>query len=257
MGNMYQLSTLFFLLLTSALLVSADALDRDRETQVADKLAGEAKVSEILWLEANGENFLALLTNHTTETAHGAVIILHGMGAHADWPQTISPVRAALPGFGWTTLSIQLPVVAAENQIEDYGKTLEQTAERIKAAVRFFHERKFLNIVAIGHSFGATSVLAYLEKEEELKVIALVAIGLQEYAFLKPSMDLLGLIEKSKLPVLDIYGSRDFKPVIDQAADRRLAAKKGNNSQYTQLEIEGADHYFNKMENILIKRIRG
>ncbi len=257
MGNMYKTSVVFFLLLSNALLVSADALDREREKQVADKLAEGVKATEILWLEANGEKFLALLNSQTNEKAHGAVIILHGMGGHPDWPQMISPLRTVLPEHGWTSLSIQLPVIAPENQIEDYGKTLEQASERIKAAVRLLLERNFLNIVAVGHSFGAASMLAYLEKEEEPKIIALVAVGLHDYAFVKPSINLLSLVEKCKLPVLDIYGSRDFKKVIDQADDRRLAAKKGNNGRYVQMKIEGADHYFNKLEDVLIKRIRG
>ena len=68
---------------------------------------------------------------------------------------------------------------------------------------------------------------------------------------------MLILIEKSRLPILDIYGEQDFKRVIGEAPDRRLAAKKGGNKHYDQYEIEGADHYFNKMENVLVKRIRG
>jgi pimeloyl-ACP methyl ester carboxylesterase len=247
----------FSVLLAAGLPVNADMMDRDWEKQITEKLAEEVKATEVLWLDAKGDKFLALYSSQTNETAHGAAIILHAMGGHADWPQTISPIRTSLPEHGWTSLSIQLPVIAPENQIEDYGKTLQQAAERIKAAVRCLRERKFLNIVVIGHSFGAASTLAYLEKEEKQKVIALVAIGLQDYAFVKPSLDLLGLIEKSKIPVLDIYGSRDFRKVIRQAPDRRLAAKKGNNRQYAQLEIEGADHYFNKMEDVLVKRIRG
>lgn len=237
--------------------VQADLVDRDWEQQVTEKLTKEAMATEVCTLEANGDKFLGLYISQTGQEAQGAVIILHTMGGHADWPQAISPIRTALPEQGWSTLSIQLPVIAPENQIEDYGLTLEPSAERIKAAVRFLRERKFLNIVIIGHSFGAASALAYLEKEDKQKVLALVAIGLQDYAFVKPSIDVLELIEKSSIPVLDIYGSRDFKKVIDQAPDRRLAAKKGNNQNYTQLEIEGADHYFNKMEEVLVKRIRG
>jgi pimeloyl-ACP methyl ester carboxylesterase len=118
-------------------------------------------------------------------------------------------------------------------------------------------ERKFLNIVIIGHSFGAATALAYLEREQRQKVVALVAIGLQGYGFVKPAINILDLIEKSKVPLLDIYGSRDFRNVIRRAPDRRLAAKKGNNRLYTQIEIAGADHYFNKMDDVLIKRIRG
>jgi len=244
-------------LLGCVLPVYADSVDRDWEIRTTEKLAENVKATEALWLDANGEDFLALYTSQTSETAHGAVILLHAMGGHADWPQTISPIRTTLPEHGWTTLSIQMPVIAPENQIEDYGKTLQQAADRIKAAVRCLRERKFLNIVAIGHSFGAATTLNYLAKEEKQKIVALVTLGLQEYPFVKPAIDILGLIEKSKIPVLDIYGSRDFRNVINQAPDRRLAAKKGNNRQYAQLEIEGADHYYNKMEDVLIKRIRG
>lgn len=260
MKQIFYVFIVFSMLQVSSLPVSADMMDRDWEKQISEKLAAEVKAAEVLWLDAKGDNFLGLYNRHTSEVAHGAAIILHAMGGHADWPQTISPIRTLLPDHGWTTLSIQLPVIAPENQIEDYGKTLQQAAERIKAALRLLGKRKFLSIVVIGHSFGAASTLAYLEKEGKLKkqkVTALVAIGLHDYAFVKPSLDLLGLIEKSTIPVLDIYGSRDFKKVIKQAPDRRLAAKKGNNLQYTQMEIEGADHYFNKMENVLVKRIRG
>ena len=87
--------------------------------------------------------------------------------------------------------------------------------------------------------------------------MALVALSLQDYPFVKPTIDILGLIEKSKIPILDIYGSDDYRDVINQAPDRRLAAKKGNNIEYEQIEIEGADHYFNGMEDLLIKHILG
>lgn len=257
MRKKYQFYTFFLLFMMSLSGVSADPLDLKREKEVAGKLADKAEASEILQLNAGGQTFQALLNNQSNEKAKGAVIILHGMGAHPDWPQTISPLRQALPEYGWTTLSIQLPIIAPKNQIEDYGSTFTAAIERIKAAIDFLHERKFRNIVAIGHSFGGVNMLAYLETEQEQKINALVAIGLQQYTFLKPAFNLLGSIEKTKIPVMDIFGSRDFKEAFDQAADRRLAAKKGNNKQYRQIEIDGADHYFIKMEALLIKRIRG
>ena len=251
------MSIVLSLLLAVSIAINADVVDKDWEKRTTEKLAETAKATEVLWLDSKDDKFLALYTTQTSETAHGAAIILHGMGAHADWPQTIAPLRAQLPEHGWTTLSIQLPVVAPENQIEDYGQTLQPAAARIEAAVRFLRERKFLNIVIIGHSFGAATALAYLEREQRQKVVALVAIGLQGYGFVKPAINILDLIEKSKVPLLDIYGSRDFRNVIRRAPDRRLAAKKGNNRLYTQIEIAGADHYFNKMDDVLIKRIRG
>lgn len=257
MKEIYHIGVVIFLLLTTALSVAADPLDREREMRVSNKLAEEVKDGDVVWLDANGDKFLGLLIKQSSDKAQGAVIILHGMGAHADWPQIISPIRTSLPEYGWTSLSIQLPAIAPKNQLEDYGKTLDQAAARIDAAISLLHEHKFRNIVAIGHSFGAASVLSYLEKEQEQKIISLVAIGLQDYAFVKPPIDLLGLIEKSRIPMLDIYGSRDYKEAVDKAADRRLAAKKGGNQKYDQMVVEGADHYFNKLEDVLIKRIRG
>jgi hypothetical protein len=58
-------------------------------------------------------------------------LMLHAMGGYADWPQTGSPIRTILSEHGWSTLSNQLPLIAPENKIEDYGQTLEETAMRI------------------------------------------------------------------------------------------------------------------------------
>jgi pimeloyl-ACP methyl ester carboxylesterase len=257
MSPFFKIYVFFCLLFISVISVRADALDLEREKLVSEKLAEEVEQGEVFWLEAKDEKFLALLFKQTNKRANGAVIILHGMSAHADWPQLITPIRTSLPDHGWTTLSIQLPVIAPKNQVEDYGKTLDRAAARIEAAIKLLHEHKFRNIVAVGHSFGAASALSYLEQEKSQKIISVIAIGLQDYAFVKPQIDILGLIEKTKIPILDIYGSRDYKEVRDQAADRRLAAKKGGNYKYNQVEIEGADHYFTRLEEELIKRMRG
>ncbi|MGB1800034.1 MAG: DUF3530 family protein [Gammaproteobacteria bacterium] len=257
MKKRFLTNTIIFLLLFAASVVNAGPLDRERELQISEKLEKELEGGEILWLDANGEKFQSILIRQTNEQAKGAAIILHGMGAHPDWPQIISPIRKALPEYGWVTLSIQLPIIAAENQVEDYGETLTRAAARIEAAISALHELKFRNIVAIGHSFGAATALSYFEQANGRRIVALAAIGLQDYAFVKPPIDIFGLIEKSNVPILDIYGSRDYKKATDQAADRRLAGKKGGNKGYMQVEIEGADHYFTKLEDVMIKRIRG
>jgi len=257
MKQIAQFSIIFSLFMVTGLPAIADSVDRDWEKRASDKLAEEVEATEVLWLDAGEEQFLGLYTDQSNEVANGAAIILHAMGSHADWPQIISPLRTKLPEHGWTTLSIQLPVIAPENQIEDYGGTLTQAAARIEAAIGLLRERKFLNIAVIGHSFGAATTLAHIGKNKNQKIVSLVAIGLQEYPFVKPAIDVLKLIEKSNIPILDIYGGRDYKGVINQAPDRRLAAKKADNKHYRQIEVAGADHYFNKMEDVLIKRIRG
>lgn len=256
MQSFSRLAALSLLPLLS-LTCQAGAMDREWEQQIAERLLEQAEVSETVWLQAGGEEFLGLFNRQSSDNASGAVIILHGMGAHADWPRLISPLRLNLPGQGWSTLSIQLPLVAIEHPIEDYGKTLSAAKDRLEAAVRFLQTRKYLNIVVIGHSFGAATVLSYLSDSQRPRILALAAIGLQEYPFLKPAINVLDLIEAARLPILDIYGGRDYLRVRNHAPDRRLAAKKAGNKNYKQVEVPGANHYFYKMEDVLAKQIRG
>ncbi len=237
--------------------VQAGSRDREWEQEISTRLAEQAEVTEAVWLSAGEEKFLALFNQQAGDKASGAIIILHGMGEHADWPRVISPLRVSLPAQGWTTLSIQLPLVAIDNPVEDYGKTLPAAKDRIESAVRFLRKRKYLNIVVIGNSFGAAAALAYAADKQRPGILALAAIGMQEYPFLKPAIDMLKMIEGASLPILDIYGDRDFRRVIDHAPDRRLAAKKGNNKDYLQVEVPGANHYFDKMDEMLAKSIRG
>ncbi len=249
--------TILGLLSLLSLTCQAGAIDREWEQQIAERLAEQAEVTETVWLKAGEEEFLGLFNRQTSDKAAGAIIILHGMGAHADWPRLISPLRLSLPEQGWSTLSIQLPLVAIDNPVEDYGKTLVAATARLEAAVRFLRTRKYLNIVVVGHSFGAATVLSYLSDPQRPRILALAAIGLQEYPFLKPAINVLALIEAAQLPILDIYGARDYRRVRNHAPDRRLAAKKAGNKNYRQVEVPGANHYFYKMEDVLAKQIRG
>ena len=45
--------------------------------------------------------------------------------------------------------------------------------------------------------------------------------------------------------------------VLRQVDDRRLAARKSGNQAYKQLQLDGADHYFTGMDEVLLKRIQG
>ena len=153
------------------------------------------------------------------------------------------------------TLSIQLPVISPEKNIEDYGNVFQENNIRINAAINFLKKKGYQEIILIGHGFGALSSLVYIEKEKVNSIDGVVLISLQNYTYIKPPINVLRLIEKIKIPILDIYGSLDFKESIDIAPDRRLASKKSGNSQYYQVEINGADHYFNNMEDNLIDHI--
>lgn len=89
------------------------------------------------------------------------------------------------------------------------------------------------------------------------RIKALVGISMQAHDFLNPRLKLLKSLETIEIPVLDIYGSRDFGEVLRLTDDRRLAGRKNSRHLYHQMQIEGADHYYSGTEEMLLRRIRG
>jgi len=235
--------------------VLADSSDDNWEKRISTGLMDKVEASDFFWLGSTDSSFIAIFNRHKGEEEKGAAIILHSVGGHADWPEVVSPLRNMLPEFGWATLSIQLPLISPEKNIEEYGKTFEETGNRILLATRELKKRGFSKIVIIGHGFGALSTLVYLGKGNSENIDAFVAISLQNYVYIKPRINLLRLIKKIKTPTLDLYGSLDFKEGIESAPDRRLASKKSGDDLYMQIEIKGADHSFNNMEKELVKQI--
>jgi alpha/beta superfamily hydrolase len=74
---------------------------------------------------------------------------------------------------------------------------------------------------------------------------AWVAIGLSgEYT--KPEM--------FKAPVLDLYGEKDLPAVMEDAAKRANAIRNIRGS--AQIRVPGADHFFNGMDNELLRNVR-
>lgn len=233
------------------------AYNASHEERIAEQLAVGRTEQEVVWLQAGERKFISLYQAHETQQAQGAVIILHGMGGHPDWPELINPLRTSLPALGWATLSSQLPVLSPAEPIAEYGLTLDDARQRIQAAVQQLRDWQFSNIVIIGHSFGAATAAQALSANDIGSVKAFIGISMQAPQFLNPRLKLLKQLESIHIPVLDIYGSRDTLEVLRRADDRRLAARKRGNAAYQQMAIEGADHYFTALTEILIKRIQG
>ena len=83
---------------------------------------------------------------------------------------------------------------------------------------------------------------------------AYVAIGMSNPFPAK--YDNLAALSKITLPVLDLYGSQDLEAVLAFAKPRATSARKIN-KRYTQVMVEGANHFFTDMQDTLIKRVRG
>lgn len=225
------------------------------EDEIAETLFQRTDQGEPVWLYADGQRYLALYSQPLSDMAQGAVIVVHGMGAHPDWPEVVAPVRNRLPAGGWATLAIQMPVLEPGEPLADYGKTISQSDNRIRAAIQFLSDRKFLNIVIIGHGFGAVAAANYLAGGQT-SVQAFVGVSMRNYEFLNPRLYLDEMLEGIMVPVLDIFGSRDFTEVTGDAERRRLQARRDNREDYSQVSIEGADHSFTGVEQVLVRQIR-
>ena len=236
--------------------VSLSAAGSSYELGLEQTLASRIEQGEPVWLDETGDRFLGIFLQQWAGRALGGVIIVHGMGGHPDWPEIVAPLRLKLPASGWATLSIQMPVLEPGEALADYGDTIRQANNRIRMAVRYLRDMKLLNIVLVGYGFGATTGACYLA-EGNSDIQAFVGVGMQSYDFLNPRLNLDTCLAQIDIPVLDMYGSQDFDAVLRLAVNRRLEARRLAKDRYLQIAVDGADHYFSGLEDIMIDRVSG
>jgi len=235
---------------------AAYASDLDKEQRWSEQIVDALLVGEAIQLDANGTSFLGIYTEAGEGSGDRAVILLHGIGVHPDWPEVINPLRSELPEHGWSSLSIQMPILANDAALADYAPLFDEVAPRVEAAVAFLRERGNQTIVLIGHSLGASMGAAYLATHSQHGLGGLVTVGMSVIE-LDDKMNSALALEKISIPVLDIYGSRDLDSVLNTAKARATAARKGGNADYRQIEVEGADHFFVSLDDDLTRRVYG
>lgn len=79
---------------------------KQRRKEVIQHLKTFQRKDEII--EINGKNgpTAGLYLPENTGKPQGGVLILHDIAQHAQWPNTVTPIREYLPDYGWNTLSI-------------------------------------------------------------------------------------------------------------------------------------------------------
>jgi pimeloyl-ACP methyl ester carboxylesterase len=241
------------LLLGLTLVSTASASDIAKEERWATQLQDQLMVGEALRINDGQRDFFALYTPAEGKLKRGGVILLHGLGAHPDWPDVVAPLRTGLPEAGWATLSIQLPIRPNEAKFEDYPPLFPEANTRISAAIRYLQQQGLQNITLVGHSLGAAMGAYFLaQKAPGSEVIrAFVGIGMnQAPGTVAHTPDALA---KISIPVLDIYGALDLRGVLDSAKAR--AASQSGNTEYRQVRIAGADHFFQNLDATLVKHV--
>lgn len=231
----------FIALLMGVLLsTAAVASDYAREKKWADEILPAVLVGDPVWLKDTPEHqFLALYTE--TANAKGAVILGHGSGVHPDWG-LIGMLRQRLADMGYTTLSIQFPVLAADAKSEAYVPTFGNAAQRVAKAVDFLKGKGYGKIAIVSHSLGGRMTYPYLSGKPDTAVKAWVALSTGD-------ADNWG---KLKLPILDLYGQNDFPDIKKNAA---LRAKGLTQPGSTQKRLENADHFYEGQDDALTREV--
>jgi pimeloyl-ACP methyl ester carboxylesterase len=210
------------------------AADYEREERWAQEVAPAIVVGDPVYLATPTRAKVFAILAEPSGTAKGGVVIVHGLGVHPDWGIN-GALRTRLVEAGFITLSVQMPVLAAEATRDDYPVTLLEASERITAAIGYLRGKGVWKIAIVSHSYGATMVNAYLARSDALAVDAWVPIGM------------FGVFDaKPKQPVLDIVAEHDAHEV--RADWKRRAHEPPPDSCSRQLSIDGTDHFFDNRQ---------
>jgi dienelactone hydrolase len=240
---MRTLFPLILWLVSAAALAQAVQPDYAREKRWADEITPAILVGDPVYLALkSGHKFLAI--HAPNAKARAGVIVVHGMGVHPDW-NLINVVRSQLAEQGYATLSVQMPVLAADARADLYPALFADAAARLQVAVDFLRDKGHRKVAIVSHSMGARMTNYFLNHAPAAAIDAWVSIGLSG-EFTEPAT--------LKAPVLDLYGEKDFPAVLGNAEKRAAAIRNIRGSG--QVQVADADHFFSGRESELIGQVR-
>lgn len=236
------LLTVFAMLLLTPALVFAQA-DYAREKRWADEITPAIVVGDPLYLGLkSGHKFLAIYT--PAAPARAGVIVVHGLGVHPDWG-LINALRSQLADSGYATLSVQMPVLAADARGDQYPPLFAEAAERLRAAAAFLRSKDHAKIALVSHSMGSHMTNFFLNNPADVLIDAWVAVG---------TPGVFNLTPEFKVPVLDLFGEKDLPAVLNNAEKRAQTLRTVRGSG--QISVAGADHFFTGQETQLVAQVR-
>lgn len=134
--------------------------------------------------------------------SQAAVILAHGRAQGPDG-QVVGLLRRSIAkDAGFTTLSVQLPVLATPDYLA-YAATFPDAYKTLQAAIEYLAKEKAVKrIYVLGYSMGARMTTAFLASTDLPAVSGYVGVGV-----LEGGGDLLDAnlnIRKLKVPILDL-----------------------------------------------------
>ena len=222
------------------------AADLEREQRLADEIVDTIIDGEVIELPVGTHRFIGIHMTAEQTPVKGAVVILHGRGFHPDWVDLIQPLRIGLVEHGWTSLSIQLPVLEKAATYNDYFEIFPAAGPRIEAALDHLQAEGHDRIVLIAHSCAVHMVQHWIHRRGPAaldRFHVYVGIGQGATDRGQPMREPYALA-KMPQPLLDLYGEYDF-PAVHRMADERLRLMQiAGHPQSRQITVDDADHYF-------------
>jgi len=221
-------------------MAAAGIADYAREKKWADEVVPGLVVGDPVYLQTprGHHKFLTLFT--PVAGTDKAAIVVHGLGIHPDWGM-VGTLRTELADRGFTTLSIQMPILAADAKGEDYPPTFPEAAERIAEAVAFLKAKGYKQIAIVSHSMGSRMSREYMAGKPDPAVRSWASLGIS-----------VGDYKALKLPILDLYGDNDLPPVLANAGKRKQSLTARDSKQ---VMISRADHFFTGREAEMVAAV--
>lgn len=226
--------------------------DFAREQRLAEQIVDAILDGDAEWLEAGGREFLSIYTE--ADESRGAVVILHGRGFHPDWADAVNPLRVGLVERGYSTLSLQMPVLEKEAKYYDYIPVLRYAHDRIDAGIRFLRAAGHGNVILLAHSCGAHMAMDWVRVGQDKSIDAYIGLGMGATDYGQPMHQPFPL-DRMQVPVLDLYAANDFPAVRRLAPERKRMIDKAGHPQSRQLVLPEADHYYTDRGAALVETV--
>jgi alpha/beta superfamily hydrolase len=233
--------------------------DTSRERKWAGEIVPKLTVGEAVYLETprtvrtlGREKFLALYTQ--AQRPAGAVILCHGSGANPD-AGVVGQLRADLAERGYTTLSIQMPILGTDlsgragttdDDKRNYPLLFEDAGERLNAAAKYLQAKGHPKVAIVAYAMGARMSEFYLAHFAEAPIVAWVSLSISNGEFAATG--------RVRVPTLDVYADNDLADVVKGASYRAAILRSIPRSR--QLKIANTDHGYTGKEAQLAAEIQ-